>query len=218
MTDSSNPGQTTSVDDHVDLDTILRAAVDRGASDVHLKVGQPPIVRFDGDLEPLPGLPRARLARARGHRERGRRLVALAARRVRAHRRARHRLPAARPAALPRQRLPPARRHLARLPRHPPRGARLREPAPAAGRREAGRGAPRADPRHRRHRRREDDDARLDDRPHQPDAPAAHRHDRGPDRDPARRRGLHRQPARGRDRHRLVQRGAPARAAPGPRT
>ena len=26
----------------------------RGASDVHLKLGQPPVVRLDGDLEPLP--------------------------------------------------------------------------------------------------------------------------------------------------------------------
>ena len=40
--------------DHVDLEQILRAAVDRGASDVHLKVGRPPILRFDGELEPLP--------------------------------------------------------------------------------------------------------------------------------------------------------------------
>jgi twitching motility protein PilT len=39
----------------IDLDKILSAAVDRGASDVHLKSGRPPIVRFDGELEPLPG-------------------------------------------------------------------------------------------------------------------------------------------------------------------
>ena len=39
----------------IDLDKILSAAVDRGASDVHLKFGRPPIVRFDGELEPLPG-------------------------------------------------------------------------------------------------------------------------------------------------------------------
>jgi len=39
----------------IDLDKILSAAVDRGASDVHLKTGRPPIVRFDGELEPLPG-------------------------------------------------------------------------------------------------------------------------------------------------------------------
>jgi twitching motility protein PilT len=41
--------------EHVDLRAILTAAVDRGASDVHLKAGRPPIMRFDGQLEPLPG-------------------------------------------------------------------------------------------------------------------------------------------------------------------
>jgi twitching motility protein PilT len=41
--------------DRVELHTILRTAVEQGASDVHLKVGQPPIIRFDGDLEPLQG-------------------------------------------------------------------------------------------------------------------------------------------------------------------
>jgi twitching motility protein PilT len=39
----------------VDLQAILSAAVERGASDVHLKTGRPPILRFDGELEPLPG-------------------------------------------------------------------------------------------------------------------------------------------------------------------
>jgi twitching motility protein PilT len=39
----------------VDLQAILSAAVERGASDVHLKTGRPPVVRFDGELEPLPG-------------------------------------------------------------------------------------------------------------------------------------------------------------------
>jgi len=43
--------------DHIDLERILSAAVDRGASDVHLKVDRPPVVRFDGELEPLPGFP-----------------------------------------------------------------------------------------------------------------------------------------------------------------
>ena len=43
--------------DHIDLEALLSAAVDRGASDVHLKVSRPPVVRFDGELEPLPGFP-----------------------------------------------------------------------------------------------------------------------------------------------------------------
>src|SRR5579862_1422294 len=37
------------------LHAILSAGVERGASDVHLKVGRPPVVRFDGDLEVLVG-------------------------------------------------------------------------------------------------------------------------------------------------------------------
>ena len=34
----------------MDLDAILLRAVGLGASDVHLKVGQPPVVRKDGEL------------------------------------------------------------------------------------------------------------------------------------------------------------------------
>ncbi|MCP9486945.1 MAG: PilT/PilU family type 4a pilus ATPase [Gaiellaceae bacterium MAG52_C11] len=41
----------------MDLTTLLANAVGRGASDVHLKVGQPPLIRFDGELEPLAALP-----------------------------------------------------------------------------------------------------------------------------------------------------------------
>ncbi len=32
-------------------------AVERGASDIHLKAGQPPVIRFDGELQPLEGFP-----------------------------------------------------------------------------------------------------------------------------------------------------------------
>src|SRR5262245_41563894 len=39
----------------VNLESILRTAVERGASDVHLKVHRPPVIRFDGDLMPLEG-------------------------------------------------------------------------------------------------------------------------------------------------------------------
>ena len=56
--------------------------------------------------------------------ERDRRLRSDAARGLPRDRRARHRLPGARPAALPRQRVPPARRDLVRVPRDPERGAR----------------------------------------------------------------------------------------------
>jgi twitching motility protein PilT len=37
----------------VDLNGLLRRAVQLGASDIHLKVGQPPILRLDGELNPL---------------------------------------------------------------------------------------------------------------------------------------------------------------------
>ena len=35
----------------MELNPLLRRAVDMGASDVHLKLGQPPVVRLDGDLD-----------------------------------------------------------------------------------------------------------------------------------------------------------------------
>jgi twitching motility protein PilT len=36
----------------MDLHAVLRHAVENGASDVHLKVGRPPVLRHDGELEP----------------------------------------------------------------------------------------------------------------------------------------------------------------------
>jgi twitching motility protein PilT len=41
----------------MDLNNLLRSAVELGASDIHLKVGQPPILRRDGDLDPMDGFP-----------------------------------------------------------------------------------------------------------------------------------------------------------------
>src|SRR4051812_25031364 len=35
------------------LDEILRTAVQKGASDVHLKVGVPPVIRRNGSLRPI---------------------------------------------------------------------------------------------------------------------------------------------------------------------
>src|SRR5438477_1301484 len=43
------------MDSKIDLRAILEQAVERGASDIHFKVGQPPVVRFDGELQPLAG-------------------------------------------------------------------------------------------------------------------------------------------------------------------
>ena len=39
----------------MDLSAVLRHAVEAGASDVHLKVGQPPVLRTDGELTPSGG-------------------------------------------------------------------------------------------------------------------------------------------------------------------
>jgi twitching motility protein PilT len=47
--------QASATPERMDLTAILSDAVDRGASDIHLKVGQPPIIRFDGELGPLLG-------------------------------------------------------------------------------------------------------------------------------------------------------------------
>jgi twitching motility protein PilT len=40
-----------------DLMAILKSAVEQGASDVHLKLGQPPVIRHDGDLEQMDAPP-----------------------------------------------------------------------------------------------------------------------------------------------------------------
>ena len=165
-------------------------AVELGASDVHLKVGQPPIIRHDGDLEPARGLGRRSTRRSSSTIvEHDRRVRPRAARRVLRDGRARHRLPGRRPAALPRQRVPPARRDLVRVPRHPERGAELREPRAS---RRASRGSPSSTTASilvtGATGAGKTTTLAVDDRPHQPDAPAAHRHDRGPDRDPPRRR------------------------------
>jgi twitching motility protein PilT len=54
-TNEPNPGDAPIERNLMELSHVLRAAVDRGASDIHLKVGRPPVVRFDGELEVLPG-------------------------------------------------------------------------------------------------------------------------------------------------------------------
>ena len=120
----------------------------------------------------------ARLGPARRVPRAGRRLRSEAARSLPRLRRARHLVPGRRSAALPRQRVPAARRDLVRVPPDSERGARLRRARASPRRPAARRPPPRPRPRHRRHGRRQDDHGRLDDRAHQPDAAAAHRHDR----------------------------------------
>ena len=42
----------------MNINDLLKVAVEHGASDLHLKVGNPPVIRVDGDLEPLTNLKR----------------------------------------------------------------------------------------------------------------------------------------------------------------
>jgi twitching motility protein PilT len=44
----------------MDLNTTLRRAVELGASDIHLKAGQPPVIRRDGDLAAMTEIPALR--------------------------------------------------------------------------------------------------------------------------------------------------------------
>jgi twitching motility protein PilT len=50
-----NQGGSPADENGMELNTLLRTAVEQGASDVHLKVGQPPVIRFDGALRLLEG-------------------------------------------------------------------------------------------------------------------------------------------------------------------
>ena len=147
----------------MDLNRLLHTAVDRGASDVHLKVGQPPMIRFDGELQPLEGWPTLDTDAARGDPATRSAPRSRAARDVRG-------APASSTLAYQRPGLPRFRVNAFRqrgdisfafrvIPSEVPSFERA---AAAAGRRAARRGAPRPRPRHRRHRRRQDDDARGD--------------------------------------------------------
>jgi len=40
----------------MDLNSLLLRAIELGASDIHLKIDQPPVLRLDGNLSPMPGL------------------------------------------------------------------------------------------------------------------------------------------------------------------
>ena len=193
---------------------LLAKAVAAKASDIHLKVGQPPGARIRGDIvyfraEPLTPADTHFLATHIIRDD----TVRLAARRSHGVRRG---ILGEGGRALPREHLPAARvardRDAHDPVRHPDvRGARRADGVPAALREGA-----RARARRRRGGEREELDDRRDDRPPEPDAGAPHRDGRGPNRVPPPRRQGERQPARGRHRHAQLRRRATRRAAAGP--
>ncbi len=198
----------------MDIDELLRYTVERGASDLHLKAGNVPFVRVDGELSPaelgyLSAADTDRFADAlmSEHKKRefeqtneadlGYTLSGVGRFRVNvfrqrgviglAIRRVRAEVP-----SFEELRLPPVMSTLAAS----PRGLILIDWADG---------------------HREDDDHRGDDRPHQPHAPDPHR-DRGRSyRGRPRRPALDHPAARDRDRHGLVRGRPPARHPAGPR-
>ena len=197
------------------INELLRTAVERRASDLHLKAGSYPMMRLDGNLvvaseekrleredtEAIAAtiMPRAQFERFKQMSEMDMAYSVPGLGRFRCN-------------------VYHQRGHGgARLPRHPDDGAHDRPVGTAAGAQaHRGRGT-RARARHRDHRFGQEHHARRDGRPHQPDAVDAHHDGGGPDRVPPPRPPLHRQPAGGRGRHALLRARPAQRAAPGPR-
>ena len=195
------------------LDELLFIMVEANASDLHLKVGSPPVIRVDGELAPL-DVPECSPEDTKDYAA-----SLMSDKQIRRFSETNeidfaYSAPNSRP--LPRERVPAAGHHLHR---HAPgghedpllRGVDAPGHRPQVGARAAGTAAG-----DRYHGLWQDHDPGLDDRPHQPQPASAHRHGRGPDRDPARGQAVHRQPARGRPGHRVVRVGAQVRAAAGP--
>ena len=146
----------------LDLDRLLRFAVEQGASDVHVKVGARPRLRVDGRLREAP----VRHRRAGRHRARAAAVhPAARADGVPEHERGRLHVRHHRARPLPRERVPPARLGRARVPPRAARHPRLRRARAAARRRDARRAAARARARVRSRRLGQDRDARRDGRP-----------------------------------------------------
>jgi len=90
----------------LNIDDLLRRAVESKASDLHLKVGNHPYLRVDGLLTPLTDVPRVTPEEIAVHGVQHDDQPPKA--KVQGNRRARHGLWRRRPRSLPRQRLPAA--------------------------------------------------------------------------------------------------------------
>ena len=197
------------------INDLLKIAVERKASDLHLKVGAHPIIRVDGELIPLVDLKRLMqedtiamafsIMSSRQKEKFKNNFEIDIAYSVPGLGRFRCNIFQQRGTVGLVCRVIPAR--ILDDPRAPP----------AAGHREDLRGDARARPRDRDDRVGQVDDAGRDDRLHQRDPLRAHHDDRGPGRVPPPRQEVDRQPARAGGRHALVRGGDPVGAPPGPR-
>ena len=174
---------------------LLRYAVERRASDVHVKAGNVPFIRVDGELLPTP-FPEVTPDRRAAVRRRAD--AAAQGGGVRQDAGGGLRLHDGRRRSLPRERAAAVRHRRAGDPVGEPRGPHVRGALAARVDRIARRDQAWTDPRHRANGHGQDDDDRRAPRVHQPDPPRAHRDDRGPDRGGVQRRDVGDPPARGR--------------------
>ena len=184
----------------LEVDKLFRAVVKLEGSDLHLRVGSPPMVRTKGELRALsrgpidseemvrllvPLMDAAQPADLSRNGRGGLFLFLL---------RGRHRV------AISRQRADPVREHWAGGSAHQQLDSRLRGPAPASVRRAAVQLRSGTGTAGRRHRFGKDDDDRVDAELHQPQVPEAHSHSGGSGRVHLHARQVPDQPAG--DRHR----------------
>ena len=200
---------------HTSIDELLAKMVEHDASDLHLAVGSPPMMRVHGQLERLPESESLTS-------EETRTLVygilsTEQQKQLETKRQLDFSYSMPGPRALPRQRLLPARERRRGVPPDPRPDPHARRAADARAALRPVREAARPRARDRPDRLRQVDHARGAHRPDQPRPLGAHPHDRGPDRVPALAPALHRQPARDRLRRHDLRRGAARGAAPGPR-
>jgi hypothetical protein len=144
------------------IDAFLKLGMQQGCSDVHLAVGVPPMLRMNGDLMPIK-------FRDVGDAELESYLTEIFTKNQHEYFGKGNDLDFSyglgRRRTLPRQCLPQGNRNRRDIPRHSQRCAQHRPAAPAADRQETLRLPPGHGAGHRRHRHRQVDHARGDDRP-----------------------------------------------------